>query len=431
MAPATIADSRAVTPARRTPSLATLDERLTADEIRATLGYAEASRAANTRTAYAGDWSHFVAWCGERDATPLPCPPGLLCGYLSALASAGLRASTISRRASGIAHLHRMHGHEPPTNAEAVKAVLRGIRRELGTAPRRKAPATHDIIAMLLAGCGERMKDKRDRALLALGFAGAFRRSELLALEVADLVEVPDGLRVTIRHSKTDQAGEGQEVAIPRGAHLRPVEAVQTWLAAAEISAGPVFRPVSQRGIVAATALGDDGFVRMLKRRIAALGLDPATFSGHSLRSGFLTSAADASPVAGLVESGQRPPGWQRQADRSVRRPGVIPWFHAAGADGADRAAGLPADLCRTQRSFGPDRAAPAIGARADLGAAQERPYPRLQWSCLLSVVAAGNAAVCSESRGLPHLGSGSSLRGGSGHRRSCHAAAPQVLLAG
>ena len=294
MASHTIADSRAVTPARRTPSLATLDERLTADEIRATLGFAEASRSTNTRTAYAGDWSHFVAWCGERDATPLPCPPGLLCGYLSALASAGLRASTISRRASGIAHLHRMHGHEPPTNAEAVKAVLRGIRRELGTAPRRKAPATHDIIAMLLAGCGERMKDKRDRALLALGFAGAFRRSELLALDVADLVEVPDGLRVTIRHSKTDQAGEGQEVAIPRGAHLRPVEAVQTWLAAAEISTGPVFRPVSQRGIVAATALGDDGFVRMLKRRIAALGLDPATFSGHSLRSGFLTSAAEA-----------------------------------------------------------------------------------------------------------------------------------------
>ena len=95
----------------------------------------------------------FVAWCGERGATPLPCPPGLLCGYLSALAEAGLRASTISRRASGIAHVHRLNGHEPPTNSEAVKQVLRGIRRTLGTARQAKTPATHDLIARMMAAC--------------------------------------------------------------------------------------------------------------------------------------------------------------------------------------------------------------------------------------------------------------------------------------
>ena len=131
--------------------------------IRATLGFAEASRSANTRLAYAADWPHFVAWCGERGATPLPCPPGLLCGHLSALAEAGLRASTIGRRASGIAHVHRMNGHEPPTNSEAVKEVLRGIRRTLGTARAGKTPATHDLIAMLLAGCGELMRTARPR----------------------------------------------------------------------------------------------------------------------------------------------------------------------------------------------------------------------------------------------------------------------------
>ena len=110
------------------------------------------------------------------------------------------------------------------------------------------------------------MIGKRDRALLALGFAGAFRRSELCALEVDDLVEVPDGLRVLIRRSKTDQTGEGQEVAIPRGYKLRPVEAVQAWLAAAEISSGPVFRAVTKGGKMSDIALADDSASRVVKR---------------------------------------------------------------------------------------------------------------------------------------------------------------------
>ena len=102
-----------------------------------------------------------------------------------------------------------------------------------------KAPATADLIGQMLALCQDTMIGKRDRALLCLGFAGAFRRSELCALQVADLTEVPDGLRILIRRSKGDQEGQGQEVAIPRGYKLRPVEAVQTWLVAAEISTGP------------------------------------------------------------------------------------------------------------------------------------------------------------------------------------------------
>ena len=110
---------------------------------------------------------------------------------------------------------------------------------------------------------------------------------------MADLVDVPDGLRVVIRRSKTDQEGAGQEIAIPHGFHLRPVETLRTWLAAAEITAGPVFRAVTQGGIVSPTALGDDGYVRAIKRRAKAAGLDPSGFSGHSLRSGFLTSASE------------------------------------------------------------------------------------------------------------------------------------------
>lgn len=249
MASDTIAPTRALTPARQRlhAPLATLDDRLSEADVAATLRFAEASRSTNTRLAYDADWRAFVSWCGERGATPLPCSPGLLCGHLSALAETGLRASTIGRRASGIAHVHRLNGFEPPTNSEAVKQVLRGIRRMLGTARPAKTPATHDLIARMMAVCpADRLIGLRDRALLALGFAAALRRSELVALAVVDLIEVPDGLRVVIRKSKTDQEGAGQEIAVPRGHHIRPVEAVQTWLAAASITEGPVFRQISK-----------------------------------------------------------------------------------------------------------------------------------------------------------------------------------------
>jgi integrase len=159
-------------------------------------------------------------------------------------------------------------------------------------------PATADVLMQMLALCPDNMIGKRDRALLALGFAGAFRRSELCALEVADLVEVPDGLRVVIRRSKTDQTGEGQEVAIPRGYKLRPVEAVQTWLAAAEISTGPVFRAVALGGRVSTEPPADDSASRIGKRYAGRVGLEVATFAGHSLCSGFLTSAANVFKMA-------------------------------------------------------------------------------------------------------------------------------------
>jgi site-specific recombinase XerD len=190
---------------------------LTVAEIDATMAYAEAEKALATREAYASDWRDFTAWCASRGATALPAHVGIVAAYLSWLADSGRKSSTIGRRAAAIGYQHKIAGYEPPTNSEAVKAVLRGIRRTIGTARPGKAPATADLIGQLLALCPDTMIGKRDRALLCLGFAGAFRRSELCALEVADPTEVPDGLRVLIRRSKGDQEGQGQEVAIPRG----------------------------------------------------------------------------------------------------------------------------------------------------------------------------------------------------------------------
>ena len=221
-----------------------------------------------------------------RGATPCRAHVGIVAAYLSGLADSGRKASTIGRRAAAIGYHHKMAGHEPSTGSEAVKAVLRGIRRTIGSAKQGKAPATADLIGQMVALCPDNMIGRRDRALLCLGFAGAFRRSELCALEVGDLTEVPDGLRILIRRSKGDQEGQGQEVAIPRGYKLRPVEAVQTWLAAAEISAGPVFRAVTRGGRVSCKVLADDSAARVVKRYAQRVGLDPASYGGHTLSVG-------------------------------------------------------------------------------------------------------------------------------------------------
>ena len=162
----------------------------------------------------------------------------------------------------------------------------------------------------MLALCPDTLTGKRDRALLALGFAGAFRRSELCALEVADLAETPDGLRVLIRRSKTDQEGQGQEVAIPRGYRLRPVEAVQTWLAAAEISTGPVFRPVLKGQRVQAVPLSPHSAAQIVKAYAERVGLDPGASPGT--RCGRVCHAVVSRPMRQCSRSWSRPTSQRR-----------------------------------------------------------------------------------------------------------------------
>ena len=145
---------------------------LTAAEIDATMAYAEAEKALATRRAYASDWRDFAAWCASRGATALPAHVGIVAAYLSSLADSGRKASTIGRRAAAIGYHHKMAGHEPPTNQEGVKVVLRGIRRTIGTARAGKAPATADVLMQMVALCPDNMIGRRDRAL-----------------QVADLVE--------------------------------------------------------------------------------------------------------------------------------------------------------------------------------------------------------------------------------------------------
>jgi site-specific recombinase XerD len=265
-----------------------------ADELEVARHFALAEKAASTRRSYRSAFATFASWCSARGLGHMPASVDTCASFLAAQAVAGAKASTIGRKAAAIRYAHKLAGFEPPTNAETVRACMRGIRREIGTAPDRKLPATSDRIADMLRGIPETLIGKRDRALLLIGFAGALRRSELVALNVSDLVDAPDGLRITIRRSKTDQEGVGQTIAIPNGTRLRPVEAVRAWLAAAGITDGPVFREIKKGAKVQARAMSDRNVACIVKAYAERAGLDPAEHSGHSLRSGFLTSGAEA-----------------------------------------------------------------------------------------------------------------------------------------
>lgn len=291
--------------------------------------YQRASKAGSTVRAYTSDAVLFEAWCRQYGFRPLPASPDAVAGFLVAEAEAGRSASTIGRRCAAIAYAHKLAGADDPTDNEAVRAAMKGIRRRVGVAPTQKTAATADIVAALLMRTPDTLAGKRDRALLALGFAGAFRRSELAALDVADLVDHADGLRVTVRRSKTDQEGRGIEKAIPHGRFIRPVALIREWLDAADITEGPVFRPVSRSGNVRKSAIVTDmpprlttqAIADILKRYVRAAGLDATAFGAHSLRAGFVTTAAERGvDLAKIMEvSGHRDPrtviGYVRRAN--------------------------------------------------------------------------------------------------------------------
>lgn len=173
-------------------------------EIETAAEYARAEKAVSTRRAYRSDFTLFRSWCDARHVPALPATPEAVAVFLAAEANRGAKVATISRRLAAIRYAHKLAGYEPPTNSEVVKATLRGIRRTAGSAPARKAPATADKVLAMVAEAGTNLRGLRDRAILLLGFAGAFRRSELVALNIADLEFCAGGLRVTIRKSKTD-----------------------------------------------------------------------------------------------------------------------------------------------------------------------------------------------------------------------------------
>jgi integrase len=200
---------------------------------------------------------------------------------------------------NAITEAHRAVGLESPTHSAIVRNTMKGIRRTKGTASVQKTPALTDDIRAMVHGTDAGLIGGRDRALILLGFAGAFRRSELVGLDSEDCAFGKDGLTVTLRRSKTDQQGEGRKIGIPYGSNPEtcPVRTVQAWMEMAGIVAGPLFRSINRHGKLQSRLSANDG-ARIVKKLAERAGLDAANYAGHSLRAGHATSAA----IAGASE---------------------------------------------------------------------------------------------------------------------------------
>jgi site-specific recombinase XerD len=260
--------------------------------------FIRASKSENTIRGYQSDWRQFCAWCEGHGVCPLPASPEIVAWYIAECAGR-LKVGSIQRQMNAIAEAHKAVGLESPTHSAMVKNTMKGIRRTKGTAPIQKTAALTDDIRAMVDATDEGLIGSRDRALILLGFAGAFRRSELVALDVEDCGFAKDGLTVTLRRSKTDQTGTGRKVGIPYGSNPEtcPVRTVQAWIEAG-IVAGSLFRSISRHGKVQPRRFGGLGVARVVKKLAERAGLDAPKYAGHSLRAGHATSAA----IAGASE---------------------------------------------------------------------------------------------------------------------------------
>jgi site-specific recombinase XerD len=271
--------------------------------------YIRASKAESTVRGYQSDWREFCGWCDLHGQCALPAAPETVAAYIAECAG-HLKVGSIQRRLNAISAAHRAMEAESPTTSGMVRNTFKGIKRTLGTAPVQKTAALTEDIRAMVGMTDDGIIGARDRALILLGFAGAFRRSELVGFDVEDCAPGRDGLTVTLRQSKTDQNGEGRKIGIPYGANpdTCPVRNVQGWIEAAALTTGPLFRSITRHGRVRAGRLSGIDVARIVKKLVTRAGLDPAKFAGHSLRAGHATSAAiaGASERSIMLQTGHR-----------------------------------------------------------------------------------------------------------------------------
>jgi integrase len=258
---------------------------------------AQQATAAATLRAYRTDWTHFSQWCAAHGFVAVPAAPATVGAYLASLAGS-YAPTTIRRRLSALGKMHRFNDLPWNPAHRDIQGPLQGVLRTHGRPVQKAAALTLPMLRQLLATCDRSVRGRRDRALLLFGFVGALRRSELVALRVEDVALVADGLQLRIRRGKTDQAGQGAEIGLPRGRHVEtcPVRALEAWQAVARRKAGPLFRRISTGGGIGDTALHPDAVRQILAHRVAMAGIAVDGFdrlSAHALRVGFITEAYD------------------------------------------------------------------------------------------------------------------------------------------
>ena len=250
-----------------------------------TLKNLRSSKSVNTLRAYKADFRDFDLFCKKNDLKSMPTDPKIITIYLTHLSKKS-KFSTLKRRLASISVIHKLNGHYLDTKHPIIRENLLGIKRAKGTHQKSKKPILINNLKQIINAIDQDVNSKnnvKNKALLLLGFAGGFRRSELVSLEYDDLEFVQEGMKVFVKRSKTDQSGEGMTKGIPyfKNPNYCPVKSVKKWITESSIKSGKIFN------------MSDKNVALIIKKYAGIAGLDPNNYSGHSLRSGFATSTAE------------------------------------------------------------------------------------------------------------------------------------------
>ncbi len=260
----------------------------------------KSSKAINTIRAYKSDFRDFKLFCIKNNFKDSPTDPKIVSLYLTYLATKDIKLSTIKRRLVSIGVIHKMKGYYLDTKHPAIIENLMGIKRRKGTHQKGKKPILINQLKKIINVINQQkihdLKKLRDQSIILIGFSGGFRRNEIVSLDFDDLDFVYEGLKITVRKSKTDQFGEGTIKALPYfdNSMYCPVNTVKRWINVSKINKGPLFRRFSKGCKLTKARLSDQSVALIIKEYLNKVGIDSANYSGHSLRSGFATSAAES-----------------------------------------------------------------------------------------------------------------------------------------
>ena len=260
----------------------------------------QSSKANNTVRAYKSDFNDFGIFCAQNGFKSLPSEPKIVSLYLTYLSTKDAKMSTLKRRLVSIGVIHKLKGHYIDTKHPSIIENIMGIKRRKGSFQKGKKPILINSLKLIINAIDnqdkEEIKKFRDRSIILIGFSGGFRRNEIVSLDCDDLDFVPEGVKINIKRSKTDQFGEGFTKAMPYfdSSKYCPVVSLKNWLELSRITAGPLFRRFVKGSKLAENRLTDQTVALLIKKYLNLAGIDSKNYSGHSLRSGFATSAAES-----------------------------------------------------------------------------------------------------------------------------------------
>jgi len=258
------------------------------------------SKASNTVRAYKSDFNDFGLFCAQNGFESLPSEPKIVSLYLTYLSTKNFKMSTLKRRLVSICVIHKLKGHYLDTKHPSIIENIMGIKRRKGSIQIGKKPILINMLKQIINVIDEQDKEDikklRDRSIILIGFSGGFRRNEIVSLDYDDLDFVPEGLKINLRRSKTDQFGEGFTKALPYfdNSQYCPVVSLKKWIEISNITSGAVFRRFSKGSRLSKNRLTDQTVALLIKEYLRLTGIDSKSYSGHSLRSGFATSAAES-----------------------------------------------------------------------------------------------------------------------------------------